>query len=196
MSLELDLGPAAQPAEHDPLPAEAERAHRGPRRPGRADPDPGQHKFQPCLRRGAEARGVQPNPRVGVLGPPVVPDRAPPPGHRDRAAVKFETAGDLAVRDDRLELGARQRRAVQRRRAQRPQRFLLTGDGQVPARMVAGHRSLAPELSRPGGRARREGGENLLDHGRLLAAVTIDDRAPQGDRLRPYPGAMPGVAYP
>jgi len=58
---------------------------------------------------------------------------------------------------------------------------LLTGDGQVPARAVLGHRGLPPELSRPGGRARREGAEDLLDHGRLLAAVTLDDRAPQSD---------------
>lgn len=39
----VDLGSAAQPAERDPLPAQADRAHRGPRRPDRADPDPGQH---------------------------------------------------------------------------------------------------------------------------------------------------------
>jgi hypothetical protein len=58
---------------------------------------------------------------------------------------------------------------------------LLTGDGQVSARAVLGHRGLPPELSRPGGRARREGAEDLLDHGRLSAVVTIDDRAPQSD---------------
>jgi len=46
---------------------------------------------------------------------------------------------------------------------------------------VLGHHGLPPELSRPGGRARQEGAEDLLDHGRLLAVVTIDDRAPQSD---------------
>jgi hypothetical protein len=103
----IDPEPPAQPAQQDPLTAEAERAHRGPRRPRRADLDPGEHQVQPRLRRGTEARGVQPYPRIGVLGSPVVTDGPPPPGHADVAAIDAEHAGDLAVRDSRLQLGPR-----------------------------------------------------------------------------------------
>ena len=196
----IDAGPPAQPAQRDPVPAEAQRAHRGPRRAGRTDPDPGEHQFQPRLRRGGEVRGVQPHPRIGMLGSPVVADGSPPPGHGDLAAVDLEPAGDLAIRDGRLQLGTRQRRTVQRRRTQRPQRRLPAGDSQLPAGGVLSHRGLPAEPLRPGGSVGREGAEDLLDHGRRLIGVaigvTIEDRAPQGYRLRPLTGAMTGVAYP
>ena len=191
-----DPGPPAQAAQHDPLAADAERAHRRPRRSRRADPDPGEDQFQPRLRGGTEPRGVQPHPRIGVLRSPVVADGPPPPGHGHLAAVDLERPGDVAIRDRGLELGARQRRLVQHLRTQRPQRRLLAGDGQVPARALVSQRGLPLESLRPGHRIRREVREDLLDHDRRLIAVTIHDGAPQGNRLATLAGAMPGVAYP
>lgn len=191
-----DRGLPPQPAQHDPLTVEAQRAHRGPRRPRRADSDPGQHQVQPCLRRAAEARRVQPHPRIGMLSSPVVAGGAAPPGHADTAAVGLKHAGDLPIGDTRLELGTRQRRTVQRRGQQRPQRRLLAGDGQVPARGVLSHRGLPPEPSRPRGSAWRKVRENLLDHARRPPQVTIEDSAPQRHRFRPAAMAMPGMANP
>ena len=193
MRLRWTAGPAP---ERDPLAVEAERAHRGPGRPRRADPDPGEHEFQPRLRRGAEVGGVRPDPRIGMLRSPVVPGGPPPPGHADLAPVYLEQAGDLAIGDDRFKLGARQRRTIQHRRAQWPQRRLLAGDRQVPVRAVLSHRGLPAELTWPGGSLLREGTEDLLDHGRPLAEVTVDDGASEGSRLRSLARAMAGVAYP
>ena len=60
----------------------------------------------------------------------------------------------------------------------------IGGDRQVPARAVLSHRGLPPELPRPCGGVRREGTEDLLDHGRWLTQVTIKGGAPERHRFR------------
>jgi hypothetical protein len=127
---------------------------------------------------------------------PVMANGPPPPRHRDGAAIDLEHAGDPAIWDRGLELGTRQRRTVQHRWTQGTQRRLPAGDCQIPAHPMAAHRGLSLELLRPCRSTLREGSEDLLDHGRRLIQVTIDDGTPQGNRLPVLPRAMTGMADP
>src|ERR1017187_5445903 len=110
--------------------------------------------------------------------------------------IDLKRAGEQAIRDTRLKLGARQRRPVQRQRPQRPQRRLTAADTELPARCPLPHAGLPPELPRPRDRVRRQGAEDLLHHDRPLAQIAIDHGAPQGGRLRPLARTMRGVTYP
>ncbi len=78
-----------------------------------AELDPGGAGVEVGAGRALEAGALQPDPALGVLGPPVVADHPRPAAQLDRLVVDFQPALEAGVGEGGEELGPRQRRLVE-----------------------------------------------------------------------------------
>ena len=159
----------AEPAEPEAPAADGHGAVGDPRRQCAAHAHARDRELEPRVGLVGEARGVQPDPALGVLAAPVVPDRRAPADHVDERTVEHDASARDPVRHRRLELGLGQRQPVERARPQVAQRRAAAGQRQLPFRHPAARPRLAAEAVRPGAGGRRKLGDRLLDRRRGAA---------------------------
>ena len=126
---------------------------------GAADAHAGEGQLEPGVGLVLEARGVQPDPALGVLAAPVVADGRAPADDVDERAVEDHLPARDAVRDGRLELGLGERQAVERGGAQVAQRDARTGHRELPLGHPPARPGLAAEALEARAHADREVGD-------------------------------------
>ena len=142
----LDRHPRAHPAEHPGAAVGVQRAVRHPGRRRRPDLHAPDRHVEPRVGRAVEADPVQPQPALGVLRAPVVPDHPGPAVELQPPPVRLDAARHARRGSRALELRARQRGGVEPRVGEVAQRRRRVVHGQVPGRRV-----------RPGGRPAADG---------------------------------------
>ena len=136
----VHLDPPARAAERLSAPVQRERPAGHPGRGEPAELDPAERHVEPFSGAG---QAVQPDPALGVLGTPVVPDHPAPAVDGQRAPVDHQGPVEARRRRRAEQLRARQLRPVHPVARQVEQRRLLCGEAQVPLGAV----------DRPGGDA-------------------------------------------